>query len=318
MAATDPRRLVAACICAAALSSGTVARAGDDAAAEELFRQARDLMQRGQYDLACPKLAASQELDPGSGTLFNLALCYEHAGKLASAWAAYRRVEADTRTAGQQDRSLVARDRAAVLEPRLAHLQILVDDADARSVTVRRDGKAVPDGEFGAAIPVDSGAHTIEASAPGHVTFRTVVNVADGGSVIVVRVPALEAEPSSPPPPPAMPPQPRSSTARTAATLSFAGASVVTSALGTYFGLLAISKHHDADPYCTGNVCRQPGYDDRRAAVGAGDASTVLFAIGAATLAGAGISFYVLRPHDVPVTARVSMRGLGGGAEVSW
>src|SRR3954467_7016553 len=61
----------------------------DKAAAQSLFDQGRSLMTKGQYAQACPKLAESQRLDPGLGTQFNLADCYEHLGQTASAWAGF-------------------------------------------------------------------------------------------------------------------------------------------------------------------------------------------------------------------------------------
>src|SRR5277367_3532955 len=57
------------------------------ATAEALFRQARDLAGKGNYAAACPKFAASQRLDPGYGTLYNLGECLALEGKTASAWA---------------------------------------------------------------------------------------------------------------------------------------------------------------------------------------------------------------------------------------
>src|SRR5437868_42497 len=59
------------------------------AAAEALYQVGKRLMQQGQYPEACPKLAASQQLDPGVGTLLLLGECQERAGNLASAWLAF-------------------------------------------------------------------------------------------------------------------------------------------------------------------------------------------------------------------------------------
>ena len=53
--------------------------AQDAAAARALFEQARKLLADGKPEQACPKLEESQRLDPGIGTLFNMADCHERA-----------------------------------------------------------------------------------------------------------------------------------------------------------------------------------------------------------------------------------------------
>src|SRR3954470_3724696 len=101
--------------------------AGDVATAEALFREGRALMDAGNFQAACPKLAESFEQDPGTGTLLALAICRERDGQLASAWASYGQVASRSKREGRADREQAARDAMQALEPRLSHLTITVD-----------------------------------------------------------------------------------------------------------------------------------------------------------------------------------------------
>src|SRR5581483_5876986 len=84
-----------------ALLVPAVARAGDPAAAQALFDQAKDLASQGRHVEACQKLEESEKLDPGIGTEFHLADCWQHLGRTASAWAMFREVESKARASGQ-------------------------------------------------------------------------------------------------------------------------------------------------------------------------------------------------------------------------
>jgi hypothetical protein len=87
----------------------------------------------------------------------------------------------------------MARARADALESRLSTLKIVLDDSKAdATVSITRNGLAVPRASWGLALPVDPGQHRIDASAAGHRSWRTLVTVGDRGKA-TVRVPPLAA-----------------------------------------------------------------------------------------------------------------------------
>src|SRR4051812_11324452 len=96
-------------------SATAQAQSDDSAMAQSLFDQAKELMASGRPAEACPKFAESQRLDPRSGTLINLANCYEQTARLASAWSKYIEAATSAKASGNQEREAVARERAAAL-----------------------------------------------------------------------------------------------------------------------------------------------------------------------------------------------------------
>lgn len=55
-----------------------------------LFNEAKGLMDAGDYAAACPKLEESVACDHQVGAELNLAMCYEHVGRTASACSQWR------------------------------------------------------------------------------------------------------------------------------------------------------------------------------------------------------------------------------------
>src|ERR1700679_1918479 len=53
--------------------------------ADQLFREGREALEKGDLPRAADRFEHSQELDPSPGTLLNLAQVYEHLGKLVKA-----------------------------------------------------------------------------------------------------------------------------------------------------------------------------------------------------------------------------------------
>lgn len=176
--------------------------AADPAAAEQLYDEAKKLIGSGHYADACPKLEQSQKLDPGMGTQFHLADCWQHVGRTASAWAQFREVASEARAAGQTARARVAKDRADALEPFLTKLVIAPGvTSTIPGLAVRRDGTEVPRESWGSPIPVDPGNHEVSASAPDKQSWQTSVDAEGQGKVVTVDVPML-ADVAPPPPPP--------------------------------------------------------------------------------------------------------------------
>jgi len=277
------------------------------ATAQALFDQARQLMAKGQYREACPKLEESQRLDPGGGTLLNLADCYEHQGHVASAWAKFLEAAGAAHAAGNVDRERTARERAAALATKLPKLAINVAPSPAAGLEIRRDGEALGQTQWGVPLPVDPGEHAITASAPGRTTWRRTVMVGTAATTVTISVPDLEsgativdARQDAP-----------ASTFGTQRILALAASSigVVGVAVGSVFGLQSISKRREADKACDATTCNdQASVDLTDEAIRAGNVSTIAFAVGAVGLASGAVLWFTATPK-----APVAGVGIGMG-----
>lgn len=212
------RRRARACaisgLLAAALSAGPPAHAQTvDAqalgAAQAVFERAQQLMAAHDYAGACPKLEEVVRLVPsGVGAKMTLAKCYDEAGRLASAWAAYLVAENAASNAGQADRATAASERAAALKPRLSTLLITVPEGlrGVAELEVKRDGAVVSQPQWGIAVPVDGGAHTITATARQKKPWQGSVDVKGEASTASIALPAQLADDVAAPVPRASPP----------------------------------------------------------------------------------------------------------------
>lgn len=187
----SPGRAAAACASvavAAVVSLIAPARAhAQRAEGEAEFQRGRALMAEGKYARACKAFEASMKLDPEKGTLYNLGLCHEKLGKLATAWSELVELaRSDTNAARAKD----AARRAAALEPRLTRMRLVIA-SPAEDETVLRDGldvTALHDRE----TPVDPGRYTFEAAAPGREPVSIEVDLSEEGKTIEVRIPRLK------------------------------------------------------------------------------------------------------------------------------
>jgi hypothetical protein len=178
----------------------------DKAAARALFDEGRRLVQAGKAVEACPKFEESKRLDPGVGTMFNLADCLEQTGRTASAWSMFLEVAGKIKSeGGAPEKEQAARARAAALEPKLARLKVIVPESVlVQGLTVVRDGSTMGRGSWGVAIPIDPGSHVVTAYAPGKRTSKNTIEVR-AASEVVFTLPALESGAGAAAPPPVVP-----------------------------------------------------------------------------------------------------------------
>jgi hypothetical protein len=295
-----------------------VAHAGDAAAAQALFDEAKQLMADGRYTAACPKFAESQQADPGLGTQFHLADCWQHVGRIASAWALFHEVESQAHARGESGRERVARDRAVALEPFLPKLQILPREGEAAAgMIIRRDGIEVGREQWGAEVPIDPGTHVVTVFVPGRQPWGTGVEVPIEDKIVTVDIPplatlpsdvaatpyrpppAIATAPSPPRPAPAAPTaigvtstMPPSETpavenrggAQRAVGWFFVGAGVVGLGSGVYFLTQWTDIRNQSNAHCIGGACDLTGAQLRSNADSQGHAAIIAGAGGALAL----------------------------------
>src|SRR3954470_1550968 len=167
---------------------------GDLAAADALFVEGRRLSAEQRFADACARFEASMTLSPRLGVALNLADCYEHVGKSASAWVAFGEAAALARRLADP-REAFALQRRDALVPRLSRLRIALSGAAIGSLSVARDGVRVEPAAYGVEVPVDPGPHVVDVTAPGRRPWSANIVVSDG-EVATVEIPELERAPA--------------------------------------------------------------------------------------------------------------------------
>lgn len=313
------------------IASATTARAQPTdsvARADALFREGRALVEAGEFDEACPKFEESQRLDPGLGTLLNLAACYEQVGKLASALTAFRSAEEQARAAGpsEKKREQTAADRARALEGRVPRLTVTVATTrQPAGFVVTRDGVPMRPLDFGRRLPVDPGTVVIAATAPGFEPFETEVVIARDTTARTVDIPALTPRGGAvegPRPPDADTPPPTGGTdetspprsSREVIAIGVAAAGVVGLGAGVGLGLMAKGQYDDVP--CTQQGSPPTGCTpDEESRIGdaraRGNLGTIIGGVGVAAIA-AGVVLYVTAPDD----RAVAVTPVVGGGEL--
>jgi len=324
----------------------TTAAHAQSAPAEALFRDGRNLIKQGKLEAGCDKLAASEKLESSVGTLLNLGDCREKLGQTATAWAAFRKAEAEAKRDGNdKKRQAEAKRRADALEKTLPSIVLQVGKSTP-GLVVKRDVETLDVAVMNTPLPVDPGPHVIIAEAPGYKPFKTEVSVGKGGKRYVV-IPSLERIPEpvavTPPPgpPPAPPPatvtvEPRppatgvivtttpryvttrgtwSGTRKAAVAVGVLGAASV--AGGVYFGMRANDLSSQSDERCPTDVCADPdGLRLNDEAQTNATRANIFLIGGGAAIAAATVMWFVGAPSEHTVIAP-AVGGDSVGATVS-
>ena len=171
---------------------------------------------------------------------------------------------------------------------------------------VARDGVEVRQAAWGTPLPLDPGEHTIEVTAPGRETYRTIVSIEPGpGHTEIVIPPLAESEPETnvlavDTPARGVGDDATSDPGATRRTIGVVVGSVGAAGLiaGGIFGLRAISLNSSSQDECrTERFCSQAGVELRNDARAAGNWATILGGVGGALVA-TGIVLWVTAPES--------------------
>jgi hypothetical protein len=251
-----------------------------------------------------PKLEAAEKLYHAPTTLGRLGECQVKLGRLVAGTESLNRVVRETLPPNAPAAFVGAQHRAAQIlataQMRIGKLRIHVDGAPIDQVSVTVDGANVPAALFNGERPTDPGAHEVKAGAPGYKTATAAVQLRDGGDSTVSLTLEPESTPIATPAESGMsapatsspssatngPPPPRAPSPNRAPAFIALGIGGVGVALGSVFGILALSTKSSLDNACTSKICPGSSQSDIDALSTRATISTIGFAVG---IVGVGI-----------------------------
>jgi hypothetical protein len=290
-------------------------------AAESLFEAGRGAMARGNYEEACAKFEASNQLDPAVGTVLNLANCNEQRGRRALALEQFREVAA--RLPSGDPRRPVALERLARLEAGVPRIALRLSHTAPAGAIVILDGTVLPPQSLDALLPIDVGDHLVLVRASGRQERQYELNLADGQRVELA-LDAGAANQSSAVPPAAVTGQPaRTEAGRPKEThppvagYVVGGIGLVALGASLTTGILALSKEKSLDGQCEnkpsggGRYCTPDGLATADTGHTLAIVSDVTLGIG---LAGVAAGAWLLFFHKETGTVSASATPVRGGA----
>jgi len=317
-------------------ADATPADAARAAQADQLFAEARALLDQGRYAEACAKFELSSSIEPSPGTLLNLGNCYESEGDLVRALSTFEQAFMDAQRNADPERrqawSDAARERIARLGRRVPRLTLRGLEPGTTTVL---DGQAV-DASSGP-LRVNPGHHVLEARAPGKLPRTRELDIGAGQHLAIDLPPLEPVLPLTVAPAPAAPPprtvdgagapvQPREAQSSAPApapaeaagygpwpwVLTGTGATLLGAGLIT--GLTARSRSDRLDRECGGRNC-DPSLADLQDSAQTLALATDVLLISGAIAAGVGVTLFVLdhgsEAADTSVQASCDAFGCG-------
>lgn len=333
------RLLLVACILAGfhlATAEAHAISPEEKAAAREAATAGIRAFQEADYDTALELLRKAEQIMHAPPHLIYIARAHTAKGEFVLAREALKTLvnevlPPDAPTAFH-DAQAAGRALEAEIEPKIGRLLIRVEGV-AGPISVRVDGKVVPEAILGAPYPVDPGIRTVVAECTGCPASEEFVTVGEGETQEVTLEltppPPPPPEPAAPPPEPARapppPPEPVEEPRRTLSpwVVGGFGTAAVGIVLGSITGGLSLAKTSDAKSrYCDGSMCdaaAAPALDEANALA---NVSNVAFALAAV---GVGVGVYgLLAPPKTTSRATAVPRGRfavgphGVRADLSW
>jgi hypothetical protein len=190
---------------------GHSSASGPDPAEQRL---AREQVRRGleearadRWDTARASFERAYALWNKPSILFNLAGAQTKTGQLVEAAESYRVLLRPDSDLNEAERT-VARNELAKLEPRIAHLRVVVRGGIANADVISLDGRTMPHAAVAEDLPANPGRHEVRLERSGSRTPAVSVALAEGETRAITLLPVVE--PSPPPtvresPPPSRP-----------------------------------------------------------------------------------------------------------------
>jgi hypothetical protein len=297
------------------------AASADVVEADDLFYQAKRLIEQGRVSAACQKLSESLAIRRRGGTLLNLAVCRAAQGRYATAMGLFGEASELAQTDGRIDRQRFALAQMEEARAKLSWLTVTpAPHAAAAGLRIECDGRELPPADWGTPRPIDPGRHAVTASLPGAQGFESTVVVGGPGDRQSVEVPPLVLQPAiavlaaSPSPLPSSNASMASVTATPAAPArrrwklawmtTGIGAAALAAGLG--FGTKAWIDSNESKRICTNNQCvTSEGLQKHQDAMSESAVATYVVPAGAAVL---GLGLYLLYTSGAspPAPARAS------------